>query len=655
MSKAWINTRTAATGGLLAALPTLILAQGALPQASQQPTAQSTQRDRAETLNVSPGNNLFESDTMLKGVDRIFDTDSDAIDFEEGTVQWKGRTFNMGDSRVMRARFERYLATPVQETDAANYLKLMKELQEELLVNNNDLNSEALRDVWQMLFEASTYDMDAGNSLIIANQVFNAWRIRDERRRDQLSRDELERLRKVQQEIVANRATFLQRAEERRVQRTLRETGGKSKGDKDKAGGDASVVEGGNLSESSFRGMDLAETETKIRALESYTANNAIQAKLQFQTQILEFLLQRRFQHVLVSASFYRLIFKGSAQNLEVGKKQLADFVGAMDVTHTVGTLEYIAREAISDIRTGMSAVENAYGRGERINALQRLQEAYFLGEHMPEVMLFDPESRTELHALYRDIRDARRLFDLKDYERVDSVANSIEERTSDFPSSQLISATSSVQRLSDLALLAAQQAIGLGQFDKAESSLSRATELWPLNPRIKSFTEEMSNRVDVSKLAATEFDRYHANGDYRQLYNSRSELGVALMSDPERSKKLSEAVNLVANIEILLSQARELVASGNPYAAWEYLENASQFDPKDVELNSAKVELAPRVAAFVGKLDAAERYEADGKLAASLTQFLAAQDIYSGSQISRLGIERISARLVESIQPEAQ
>ena len=626
--------------------------QGMLPGALQAPASSSANAQKQPSeFEVSNGGNLFESDTMLEAASRIFDTDSDAIDFEEGTVNWKGKTFNMGDSRIMRARFERYLSTP-NPKEAAEYLTLLNEITQRVQVNNLELGSEELEAVWGLLFEAAQYEMDAGNCLVIANQVYNAWRIREERRQGNVAQLELERLRKVQEEIVANRSLFLQRAEERRIQRTRREMGGSSSG-ASADGGDASVTveSGGGLpSESDFRSAELAGTEEKIRAIQASSISSAVQAKLEFQTQALDFLLNRRFEHVLITSSFYRLIFKGSAQNLEVGKRQLADLLGSADMAPTIGTLEYLAREAINDVRLGISAVDNNFERGERISALQRLQEAYFLGEYMPDIQLFDMEKKAELNSIYRDVRSLRRLFDLKDFDRVIELANNLYSRASDFPASQLVSASDSVKRLSDLALLSVQQAVGMGLFDKAELALSRATELWPMNPRIMSFTQEMSTRVDTGKQAMLAFDEIYKYGDFRQLYDRRAELGVALMSDPERSQKLAEAVNSIAKIEISLSQCEELIAQGQQHAAWEVLISAKEFDQDDVKLNKAMANLAPQVADYVSKQSSAERFEEQGQLASALSQYLAAQDIYPGSKTSRLGIERVSARLMKGL-----
>ena len=159
-----------------------------------------------------------------------------------------------------------------------------------------------------------------------------------------------------------------------------------------------------------------------------------------------------------------------------------------------------------------------------------------------------------------------------------------------------------------------------------------------------------MVNRSDIASTATVEFDRVLASGAFRQIYDNRAQLGVALLQDPARSQQLEDVVNNVARIDVLLAQAGGMVAQGNPYAAWEILIQATAIDPKDVELNVARADVAPRASPFVAKLNAASEFENDKEYAASLTQLLAAQDIYPASSQCRLGIERLSARLMQQI-----
>ena len=642
MSRQWKNTKCLP----LLVLSSILAGQGVMPNGSMPTRPQSEQSGTPFSMQTSGQPQSFESNTMLEGMDRVFDTDSDSIDFEEGSFNWKGRTFNMGDNRIMRARFERYLAAPRPSGDVEAYNALMEKISQRLQVNNLELNGDNLQEIWEMLFDASSFDLDGGNSLVVANHVFNAWRIRQEHESGRLSQLELEKLRRVQQQIVANRAAFIDRAQRARARDEARSARGQGGGNRGAGTGET----GGLVTEAQFRAMDLAETETRIQALEASTTNNGIQAKLQFQTQIVGFMAQRRFEHAMLASAFYRLIFKGSAQELEVGQEEISDMLGTAEASHTVATLEFIAREAINDVRIGVDSVQALYGREELFGALQRLQETFFLGEHLPEIRLFDTDKKVALHEFYRDARQARQLFDLKDFERVDALAESLEARARDFSSAQILSASRSAQRMSDLAVMSARQAMAAQEFEKAEAGLARATSIWPLNPRIEEFSLNMVNRSDIASTATVEFDRVLASGAFRQIYDNRAQLGVALLQDPARSQQLEDVVNNVARIDVLLAQAGEMVAQGNPYAAWEILIQATAIDPKDVELNVARADVAPRASPFVAKLNAASEFENDKEYAASLTQLLAAQDIYPASSQCRLGIERLSARLMQQI-----
>src|SRR5690606_8305420 len=135
---------------------------------------------------ITPGANLVESSSSLEMANRLFDPNSDAIDVENGTFEWKGRTFNMGSNRALRGRFERYLSNSAS-TDAEAYQAILDEVYHRLAVNTQGNIEENVFDAWSLLFQAAEYEIDANNSLVIANQVFNAWRVRREHYSQQLS------------------------------------------------------------------------------------------------------------------------------------------------------------------------------------------------------------------------------------------------------------------------------------------------------------------------------------------------------------------------------------------------------------------------------------------------------------------------------------
>ena len=81
----------------------------------------------APTQGGTAGN--YSSSTAEGGADRLFNVNSDSVDLENGTMQWKGSTMNLGNSRSVRARFERYLAAPTDNGDMKRYVAILDQIQ----------------------------------------------------------------------------------------------------------------------------------------------------------------------------------------------------------------------------------------------------------------------------------------------------------------------------------------------------------------------------------------------------------------------------------------------------------------------------------------------------------------------------------------------
>ncbi|MEM8550337.1 MAG: hypothetical protein AAGF10_06055 [Verrucomicrobiota bacterium] len=597
----------------------------------------------ANTMNVGGGNGMFESDTLRSFSKDIFDTENDAVDFEEGTLNWKGRTFSLGNSRVMRARFERYLASPLLTEDDDAYLSMLSRVHDllslvgETEVKDDDQLNLEIYEAWQLLFKTARYEMDGGTSLVIANQVYNVWRIRDENLDLDTAQVHMEReKRSIQSELVSG--DWYNEGEFNEIQKLKAE--GRHTGE---------VFEG--ITEATFRAERLAETQARISAIDAQRVLNGTQAKLQFQSQLLNMLLSRRYEHCLIGCMFYRYVFKGSHSELVVGQEQLEGFVPISDFSPTVETLEFLAREAMADVKIGMRTVDSLYESNELYAALERLQETYYLGEYMPQVIEFPADRKRKLLELYRLVREVQNLSDLKDYDAIDEAVTKIQEIAYDFPSSRVLSAVRSAQRLSNLSLLAAQQSLASGDTERAEASLARATEIWPLNPAIKSFTLDIASRADLSTQATIMFDQLLERQDYRQIFDRRTEFAAALMQDRLRAQQLQEVAERIGNVDMLITAAKEQAKQQNAFEAWEMLLRAQELEALDPELARAKANIAPRVAEFVQAIDAAERAEEDGQLAVSLSRYLAAQDIYPASRTCRVGIERVSEKLIEELK----
>jgi tetratricopeptide (TPR) repeat protein len=616
------------------------VSNAATPMATQ--PAQLAQPAQANAS--APTGGMFESHSFLEMANRVFDPSSDSMDFENGSFEWKGKNFNLSEQRAFRSRFERFLlASPSEEED--QYAKLMSDIIERLSVSN-DNSDDAILDTWELLFRASRFELDGGNSTIVANQVFNAWRIRKESRGVSMSQRELQQVRKYQQEVVANRAMALKSIREKRLRESS--LAREDSSDSSSSDGTESVT-----SEAAFRMLDLAETEAKILALDTQSAMTGLQAKLQFQSQIVSFMLQRRFEHALVLAGFYQSIFKGSHQALEVGKDQLQEFLPGSDLAFTVDSMTFIAREAVNDVNKGVEAVNAAYAENRNLIALERLQEVFFLGEYLTELNKIPTGQRRHMLDLYRALMEAGELAEAKDYDGVTELALKISKLAEDFPKNRVLSAVETGKSMSDMAVFAASQYRNLGDIDKARAELQTAIEIWPSNPSIREFQQETTKLATAGSQGVQIFDDLYKRMDRRGIYERRMDLGFALAEDTQRRPLLMEVVEQVARIDLLVAQSQELVTQGEAYAGWELLVEAAKIDPSDGPMNQARAELAPRVADFVLLLDQAKRQAEDGHHAGALAAYLAAQDIYPVSRLCRQGISQETEALMAGLRTQ--
>ena len=611
---------------------TCAVAQGYVPS-NALPNQSRTQNTQMGYGFSAPSSGSFESETFQKMALNAFDPTSDSMDFQEGSFQWKGRSFQLANQRVFRARFERFLlASPAEDVFA--YGQVLQQV-EELLSVGNLPDAETLSQAWNLLFKASEYDRDGGNASIVANQVFNAWRIRQEMRGKAITEVELQRVRSVQQEIVANRNRVVERLKEQKI----RETVTKEK--------NAAVTKEIDSSQSGqeayFRALDLAETEAKIALLESQAAATAIQAKLQFQSQIVSFMMQRRFHHAQILASFYQLLFKGSQQKLEVGKEELNAFIPNSDLSFTVDSLLFMAREAINDVRVGVDAVLTAESEGRRLIALERVQETFFLGEHLLELDRIPTHQRRQFLDLYRSMLEAQELANVKDYQGLREMIGTLEALAQDFPAGRMRASIDSAMSVSDMAVFAAAQYRNAGDIKSAREELANAIKVWPTNPTIRDFQTETNRLATASSQGVQIFDDLLKRGDRRGIYTNRMELGFSLANDDQRKQELMQVVDVIARVDLLIAQSEEMANQGDYFAAWELIQLAFEADADDAPMNRVRAKLAPRVAKFVGLLDRAADAEAENRYAAALNNYLIAQDIYPASRICRIGIERVS------------
>ena len=591
------------------------------------------------------GGGDYKSSTAEGGADRLFDVNSDSVDMENGSMQWKGKTFNLGNSRAMRMRFERYLSAPAAGGDMLKYQDLLRRI-ERLLAPNSINASNYLanqQEAFNLLFQAAEYEVDGNNCLTIATQVQKVWNMRAEFRQLEVTKNQLEAIRKAQEGVVVNRADKIEAANDERSAQ------GSSKG-----GAPKLAKSSGGTTELGYRVKDEQRTQAEILAKNAEMTALGLKAQIEFQSQMVGFLLARRYRHCIISSAFYRVLFKSGNQGIKVGAKEVKEFFPVSDFVPTLESLDTLSREAMNDVTIGMRTVDDLVKQGELYSAFERLQETYFLGEFEPSVMMYEQAKKREMLELWRDLRELQRLGDEHDLANVEGYVNKVRGRARDFPGAAILSKVNNAINASNMAVLSAKQAALSGDTAKAEGALERATKIWPQNPAVKEFANQVVSRQDTLAQKIPEFDRMVAEAKWRDIFNKKLDFALALAQDKARSEKLRQVVNRIGELDANIQKAQVLASQNNPYLAWDVIVETSRAEPDDLILAKTRSDVAPLVADYAKTIGIAEKLEKDGGEAAALTAWLQAQDLNPASPACGAAIKRLAASLAQGAPAKA-
>lgn len=561
---------------------------------------------------------------------------AESFNLNDAFFAWRGSRFNLGDVEAARARFDRYLSTPpaLSEEDL-EYSKLMETINRRLIGEGGGTETQRLAESWRMLYEASAYPMDNGLSETLADRIISFWQTNDrihallrENERIEQDRERTEgRLRTIGSR---DRREFIDMMRNRHG----REIGGPPSLDYEREPHEKRLVE-----------MEARMQEN--RRFEEMTRANQ---KLEFQSLIVQFFVQRRFQHALIANTFYRYMFSGEDNSLEEAGALQSQVFGDLEVRLTTSTLDALAKEAIAEVEETIKAVEYHMSRGETHTATRRLMEAFYLGEYLPPVKTFPIEYKEHSQKFLRDLDRLAAALEVRNFDRAEGLLAEIDNYSRDFDTGPADSYITTTKRLSDLAVQRAAMAAAVSDREGVEVALEEAVRAWPTNPEIKAFTTRLMREVDIQDVAAVDFDRFVRQNDFRAVFNDRFRFAAALAQDPVRNEAFLDIMKRMEAIEAAIAQSLELQRLRNHYGAWEILERIYLRYPEDQSVNRLRGDYAARASDLAAVLANARDAVEDGDPVRALIGYMRARDLYPASYFAQKGMESLSGSLLGGV-----
>lgn len=606
-------------------------AQVYTPPPAQQPAAQPA-ADSAPTERKTQPAPLFGQEVPM-------------LDPAAETLTIGGVGIPLGDVRLLKARFEKYLAQPPEDGEAAEQYR---ETIHAILDTVSPLHPGGpdLSEAFKLLPRAASYPGDANLCGSLAESIYTAM----------LAKQDVEGLRKVnlsmekeKEQIIAAGDWAARHEQDTSVGSNAAVANGKTGG---KGSGKAPATPGRGMTSLKYTNTlrRIGEIEALKKANIIRTEGQTLKTKAQFQVNMIQWFVQRRYEHVLMASRFYNQIWKDGDTALRVDKNSDVAklFSESIGINPTVSSLDSLSNEAIREVAKYIAAFDLMLARGELHSASQRLMEAYAIGEYLAPVATLPLEKKQQVAEYVRNLNELYGTLQARDYTKARSLADKLKSAAKDFPSAKVDSAIAGQTLASDLAIEEAKAHLLAKEAEKAGEKIRSAAEIWPMNPKLSEIrTVVTSGGAMVS--ARNDFDRLLAEKNFREIFQRQYELAPAIRGDVAREDAFRQVITNLTKIEAALGKAAEFGKMGQNYAAWEQLAELRGEFPDDPKLGRELEILAPQVADFTKALDNARKLETrtPKQSSAALSWFLKARSLHPQSKMAAEGVKRLSDEIL--------
>ncbi len=555
--------------------------------------------------------------------------------FNPGTevFSWDGQNWNINNNRLMRARFEKYLNTPADNSDDdKEYRNVLKQILDTLSPHKKGNNH--LQDAVSLLPRASNYRIDSNLCDSLSQAILGVYYGQKNAVALAEQNAALNKERKLLNwnVEVATSESLIDEARRRNAK-------GESSNKEQNQG--KAISNTGRVAGYIQR---LAEIETLRIANKTKIGISEVQAKIEYQALILQFAVQRRWEHVLIATRIYRRLFRDGDGVIEIKKDSDADKMLAkgLGLTPTVTSLDMFASEVVREVDEAVVAFEFLADKNELETASKRLAEAFFIGEYLPRIRILDREKKMKVQSFVRDADSLLSAMDVRDYKTANEIIERMRVQALDFNYSKAKAGIEFYTNMSNTSIAQAKIAAQKGNTDEYKKQMQMAIESWPLNPQIKEQNDLFASIADVQVTTLNELDTLLAQSNKREIMKNRGRFIAAVQNDRKRTEQLENILNDVLLLEQEIAIIRGLTNNNNPWGAWEIARKAQEKFSDDNELLKLSVELGEIVSPFVRVIKTAEKLENEKHNGMSLTWYLKAKSIYPKSNYAKDGMNRL-------------
>ncbi|MFM2198407.1 MAG: hypothetical protein RLZZ505_1839 [Verrucomicrobiota bacterium] len=572
------------------------------------------------------------------------------LDPSAETITVGGVAIPLGDNRLLKARFEKYLNQPPEtDADAAEYRTNVAQILGAISPFRS--GGPDLYAGFKLLPAAASYPGDANLCMSLAESIYMAM----------LAKNNSDALKKLNNSIEGEKQAIIRQADwdarndKKAELGTNSGVGGQEGGNGGGGGGKRKqVVPGDGAGSGSLKYADTLRRIAEIEALKKTniiaTEAQTIRTKAQYQVTMVQWFVQRRYEHVLMAARFYNQIWKDGDATLRIDKNSDVSklFSESLGISPTVASLDSLSNEAIREVAKYIEAFDLMLSRDELHSASQRLMEAYALGEYLGPVATLPLDKKRRVAEYVRDLHELYGTLQARDYLKGKELAARLKSLAKDFPSSKVDSAIAAYTLASDLAIEEAKAHLLARDSDKAAEKIKAATEIWPTNPKLQEFRDLLANSGGIA-TARNDFDRLLSEGNYREIAKRQYEFAPAIQGDSTREDAFKQIMENLKEIEESIGKAQEFSRMGQNYGAWEQLAEIRERFPDDPRLGREIELLSSKVADFTLALDKARQFESrtPKQIGSALTWYLKARSIHPPSEQADKGIQNILNELL--------